>query len=139
MTERRYFAARDITPLIPQLEQIFDHITSCKLRAEALAAEAIATPAGARPAELAQRQVVQSQVEFLMEAIQDDIHHIQALGGVTKDIEMGLVDFLGEINGQDVWLCWKRGEHHVRYWHPLDSGYAQRRAIPHSGADSTLH
>src|SRR5258708_3764726 len=139
MTEKHYFIASEINQLIPQLNSIFEHIEMCKLRAEALATETITTPADSHPKEVVQLQVVQSQVEFLMQAVQEDIQYIQKLGGITKDLDVGLVDFLGELDGQDVWLCWKRGETHVRYWHSLDSGFAQRRALPHPDIPPTIH
>ena len=139
MSEKRYFTAVEIDALIPQLTGIFEHIDTCKTRAEALAMESITTPAESKPQDIAQMQVVQSQVEFLMEAVQDDIEQIQTLGGITKDLEVGLVDFLGQVDSRDVWLCWKRGETHVRHWHPLDSGFAQRRVLPHSDLPPTIH
>jgi hypothetical protein len=139
MQEKHYFTASEIDVLIPQLTTIFEHIETCKTRAEALALESITSPAETQPRDVVNMQVVQSQVEFLMEAVQEDIQHIQKLGGIAKDLEVGLVDFLGEVDGQEVWLCWKRGETHVRYWHALDSGFAQRRALPHPESPTTIH
>ncbi|MGH7317010.1 MAG: DUF2203 domain-containing protein, partial [Candidatus Rokuibacteriota bacterium] len=56
------------------------------------------------------------------------------LGGVVKDLEMGLVDFPGrgpaERGGQVVNLCWKLGEDAVRFWHGMDEGYAKRKPLP---------
>ena len=137
--DKKYFTAPEIDILIPQLERIFEHIETCRSRAETLASESITIPPGKTAKDVVQLQLVRSQVEFLMEAVQEDINHIQSLGGVTKDIEAGLVDFLGEVEGQDVWLCWKKGEHHVRYWHPLDSGFTDRRALRPSDIPPTLH
>ena len=133
MTEKHYFTAREIDALIPQLEHIFEHIQTCKARAEELAAQVFADRGASVPADVAQVQLLRSQVEFLMEAVQEDIHQIQALGGITKDVEIGLVDFLGDVDGQDVWMCWKKGEARVRFWHSFDSGYAQRRPLPQPG------
>ena len=45
---------------------------------------------------------------------------------------MGLVDFPGNVDGQDVWLCWKRGETKVNFWHPLDAGYNERQSLQRS-------
>ncbi len=58
------------------------------------------------------------------------LQEILDLGGVTKDVEMGLVDFPGEIDGAIVNLCWKYGETAVRFWHGLNEGYAQRKPLP---------
>ncbi len=139
VNEKRYFTAREIDGLIPQLEAIFDHIMTCKARAEELAAQVFRPSDPTEPADIARIQLLRSQVEFLMEAVQEDIQHIQALGGITKDVELGLIDFLGDVEGQDVWLCWRRGEDHVRFWHPLDGGYPQRRALPQAAGNTRLH
>jgi hypothetical protein len=130
VSNKRYYTAREIDGLIPQLEHIFDHIQSCKSRAEELAAQVICPPESSVPADVAGIQLLRSQVEFLMGAIHDDIHQIEKMGGITKDVDLGLVDFPGDVDGNDVWLCWRRGEQHLRYWHPLDAGFNQRRALP---------
>ncbi len=62
--------------------------------------------------------------------VRDALQQIAALGGVTKDLEMGLVDFPGLIEGETVNLCWKLGESAVRFWHRLDEGYAKRKPLP---------
>ncbi len=51
-------------------------------------------------------------------------------GCVLKDAAGGLVDYPGEIDGDEVWLCWQPGETEVGYWHPLDTGFSGRRPIP---------
>ena len=62
------------------------------------------------------------------------LEDIAALGGVTKDIEMGLVDFPGrgpaEAGGVTVNLCWKLGEAAVEFWHGMHEGYANRKPLP---------
>lgn len=62
--------------------------------------------------------------------VREALQRIAALGGVTKDLEMGLVDFPGLVDGETVNLCWKFGEAAVRFWHGLDEGYAKRRPLP---------
>ena len=62
--------------------------------------------------------------------VREGLKEILALGGVTKDLEMGLVDFPGLVGIQTVNLCWKYGETEVRFWHGLDEGYGQRKPLP---------
>jgi hypothetical protein len=133
MADNRYFTAQEIDALIPRLEKIFEHVESCRSRAAELAAQTLAIQESDDAADIAQTQMKRSQVQFLLEAIQQDIDDVQRLGGITKDIEMGLVDFLGDVEDQDVWLCWKNGQRQVRFWHSLESGYRQRRALPQAG------
>ncbi len=58
------------------------------------------------------------------------LQEITAMGGVTKDLETGLVDFPGRVGGETVNLCWKHGETAVRFWHGFNEGYAQRKPLP---------
>ncbi|HXJ80150.1 MAG TPA: DUF2203 domain-containing protein [Candidatus Methylomirabilis sp.] len=58
------------------------------------------------------------------------LKEILTLGGVTKDLQVGLVDFPGQVDGETVNLCWKAGETEVRFWHGLDEGYAKRKPLP---------
>ena len=139
MALKKHFTPRDINQLIPKLEQIFEHIEACRARAQALAASN--TPA-AKPATaeaIARNQLIRSQVQFLTEAVQDDVNHILRLGGVTKDLEAGLVDFPGRVHGEEVWLCWKRGESAVRYWHALNEGFSSRQILPRLEPPTRLH
>ena len=62
--------------------------------------------------------------------VREALSAIAELGGVTKDLEMGLVDFPGRVGDETVNLCWKYGETAVRFWHGLDEGYAHRKPLP---------
>ena len=46
-----------------------------------------------------------------------------------RDVSQGLVDFPAVIEGEEVWLCWRLGEPEVAYWHPKDTGFANRRPL----------
>jgi hypothetical protein len=54
-------------------------------------------------------------------------HEIQAVGGVIKDLDTGLVDFPALRNGREVYLCWKYGEQKIEFWHEIDSGFSDRQ------------
>ena len=57
------------------------------------------------------------------------IERITSLGVEVKDLETGLVDFRGERDGREVYLCWKLGEERVSFWHELNTGYASRQPL----------
>ena len=46
-----------------------------------------------------------------------------------KDLDRGLIDFPAFIGGKEVFLCWKKGESDVEYWHDLDAGFEGREKI----------
>ena len=47
-----------------------------------------------------------------------------------QDLELGLVDFPAEREGETVLLCWRVGEEEIGYWHGLEEGFAGRRPLP---------
>lgn len=71
--------------------------------------------------------------DMLMGAMKNEVAKMQALGIEIKDLKNGLVDFLHDSNGEVVFLCWRRGESRVQYWHPVESGFSGRRRIEELG------
>ena len=48
---------------------------------------------------------------------------------IIRDIKLGLVDFLSLWDQREVFLCWKRGEHSIQFWHNTDEGFGSRKRI----------
>jgi hypothetical protein len=69
------------------------------------------------------------RLEALTPRLQAGLEEIARLGGVPKDLALGLVDFPHRRDGQVVNLCWKFGEREIRFWHGLDEGFAGRRPL----------
>ena len=71
----------------------------------------------------------QSELGSLADAAIACVEKLEELGVVLKDLDLGLLDFPAERNGQDVLLCWHVGEDAVAFWHGLDEGFAGRKPI----------
>jgi hypothetical protein len=54
---------------------------------------------------------------------------ILSLGVEIKDFDQGLLDFPSERDGKIVYLCWRRGEESIEWWHDLDAGFAGRQPL----------
>lgn len=72
---------------------------------------------------------VASQLAMEYGELQNLIAQIQASGASLKDLNSGLVDFLSQREGREVYLCWRYGEESVVYWHDLEAGFAGRQPI----------
>lgn len=74
-----------------------------------------------------------SQARDEMRSLTEELAALQeelaGVGCVLKDWQRGLVDFPARMHDRDVWLCWKLGEPRVGYWHELNTGFANRRAL----------
>jgi hypothetical protein len=59
----------------------------------------------------------------------DALAEIDSIGVQVKDIDIGLLDFPCQVEGQIVLLCWKMGEESITHWHGTDEGFAGRKPI----------
>lgn len=50
--------------------------------------------------------------------------------GQVKGLDLGLVDFPSQRDGELVLLCWQFGEREVRDYHLTDEGFAGRKLLP---------
>jgi len=63
------------------------------------------------------------------EIVDKNVKAITALGLELKDINSGLIDFLAERDGRDIYLCWRYNEPRVAHWHDLEAGFAGRKPL----------
>jgi hypothetical protein len=75
-------------------------------------------------AEVARNEKAVASVRAGMEALGE---HLAALGVELRDLEMGLVDFPGQRDGELVWLCWRLEDPMVAFWHTRREGFANRK------------
>ncbi len=73
----------------------------------------------------------------LTRRLEESVAGLRAEGIEVKEVESGLVDFYGLVHGEVVFLCWKRGEPSVDFYHTLDGGFRGRRPLPARGRTAT--
>ncbi|HWY03656.1 MAG TPA: DUF2203 domain-containing protein [Candidatus Acidoferrum sp.] len=59
----------------------------------------------------------------------DALAEIDSIGVQVKDIDIGLLDFPCEVEGEVILLCWKLGEESITHWHGTQEGFASRKLI----------
>jgi hypothetical protein len=67
--------------------------------------------------------------EKAIQRAKDALAEIDAAGVQVKDLDIGLLDFPCEVEGQTVLLCWKLGEKSIAHWHGESEGFAGRKPI----------
>lgn len=72
---------------------------------------------------------LRQEVDGIAQRINGYIAELEQVGCVLKGFDDGLVDFRGQLDGRDVWLCWRLGEADVGHWHEIDEGYRNRRPL----------
>ena len=130
----RYWVPKDVERLIPRLTEIIDrtrtaHADAGEARDWLDTEQQRITMAGGGVVDQAAWRAVRRRLERGAEAARKGLEEIQALGGVTKDLGMGLVDFLHLRDGREVNLCWRYGEERITHWHGLDEGYTARKPL----------
>jgi hypothetical protein len=75
---------------------------------------------------LARRKAERAKAE---QRAKDALAEIDSIGVQVKDLDIGLLDFPCEVEGQIVLLCWKLGESGITHWHGAQEGFAGRKPV----------
>jgi hypothetical protein len=67
--------------------------------------------------------------EKAIQRVKDAMNEIDAMGVQVKDLDIGLLDFPCEVDGEVILLCWKLGEKAISHWHGVSEGFAGRKPI----------
>jgi hypothetical protein len=67
--------------------------------------------------------------EKTIQRVKDALAEIDATGVQVKDIDIGLLDFPCQVDGEVILLCWKLGESAITHWHNTTEGFAGRKPI----------
>ncbi|HET7343240.1 MAG TPA: DUF2203 domain-containing protein [Methylomirabilota bacterium] len=130
----RYFTPQDVERLIPRLAAVMErvraaHLAGVEAREAQDAEQRRIALAGGGVVDQAAWRARQETIERCTARVQAGLEEVHGLGGVTKDLGLGLVDFPHLRDGREVNLCWKLGEQHITHWHGLDEGYARRKPL----------
>lgn len=122
----RYFTIEEANALLPELEPLVGRVLTLRARISSEAREISplltdlhADIGGSLPTQMAGQF---AEIERL-------VVRIRSYGCVLKSLEAGLLDFLCDRDGRDVFLCWRYGEPRVQYFHELHAGFQGRRPI----------
>lgn len=135
MERMQVFTLEAANALVPKLSvmvgQQRERRADIDVRLEALAAVAGVLPQDLTPEEGDPPPIRALKVDLIhrIAAYQEGWKEVEETGAVVKDPHVGLLDFYGEVDGRSVWLCWKFGEPEIGFYHPLDEGFAARRAL----------
>ena len=75
---------------------------------------------------LARKKAERAKAE---QRVKDALAEIDSIGVQVKDLDIGLLDFPCEVDGQTILLCWKLGEKAITHWHGVQEGFAGRKPI----------
>jgi hypothetical protein len=133
MAERRYFTLEEANSVLPAVKALVERMVAhrsalgeARARHGELLGHIAGNGGGLDPSEFAR---VQRQVDEEAEGVSRCVEGIHELGGMVKDLDEGLVDFLARRDEEDVLLCWRLGEDEITHWHGLNEGFAGRKPL----------
>ena len=130
----RTFTLDEAKDLLPVLESLLRSAIDGKKLIESVEAELQATAHriflnGGMSVNVVYLAGRKAQREKAIQRLKDAMAEIDAMGVQVKDLDIGLLDFPCEVDGQIVLLCWKLGEKAITFWHGVSEGFAGRKPI----------
>ena len=130
---KRLFTPREANSALDEVRPLAERLVALRARMRELVAEQgkSVTEIGGNGAGYAATDLntAQGELEQLAEKVAAAVEELAAIGVVVKDLDVGLLDFPGVRDGEEVELCWQVGEDAVSHWHPLEAGYRGRKPI----------
>jgi hypothetical protein len=130
VVSKRLFTVEEANTLIPRLELIMGKLQRNGLALREQVGE-LARVTGQSPESLTTAHILElrPQLATVVEETEALLGEIEACGGELKGLDLGLVDFPAEIDGELVLLCWQYGEKEIGYYHSFEAGFAGRKAL----------
>jgi hypothetical protein len=127
----RSFTVEQADAQLPRIEALIARLqgSALRLRTER---DAVAAELRLEPTSLPIDRLLAARPELrrVVEDLDASIGAIEQMGVALKDVELGLVDFPAELDGEAVYLCWQFGEDRIRFWHRRSEGFTGRRPLP---------
>jgi hypothetical protein len=80
--------------------------------------------------ESSEQRELHAAIEKVARDINNFLEELEQIGCLFKGFEEGLVDFYGQLEGRDIFWCWKVGEERIEHWHEVEEGYSGRQPVP---------
>jgi len=132
----RVFTLEEATQLIPKLEQYLDELLLKKKKMQKRHDQLLVLDliVGEKAQDYQSHDgkdylEKSAELESLILSFEEDIMKINQTGCFLRDLEKGVVDLFYVRDKQLVYLCWKKGEKKIHYYHDLDDGDRHRRPL----------
>ena len=119
----RTFTVEEANAMLPELRERLARIRDARqvvIRGGERVREAVAADGGG----------VEGSAYFqALGILRTEVERFAEDGILLRDAEAGIVDFPGEVQGEQAFLCWRSDETRVGHWHSPHSGFAARRPL----------
>ena len=128
---KKYFNVAEANATLPLVRSIVKDITelAAGLRDRNERLMRLGGGRGRGEAHREELETLQADLDRAQDQMKDYVQELHALGVELKDYFTGLIDFPSEMDGREVYLCWRLGEPEVGHWHELEAGFLGRRKL----------
>jgi hypothetical protein len=124
--ETRYFSVEEANELLQEIEPLMGRLLERRTKV-INSRQHIAELLEAGGSDVGGPAASELALDFL--AIERLARKIRSHGCIIKDLNNGLVDFLSQRDGREVYLCWRYGEPRVAFFHELHTGFKDRQNL----------
>ncbi len=133
MADERTYAVEEANALLPWLRERLEEcaVASSELERRQQAVREAQRRARSNGHRDAGREISSAELQAVeqMRRIRRVVDAVNEKDIQIRDMSSGLIDFPGERDGQRVWLCWRKDEPEVGFWHELDTGFSSRQPL----------
>jgi len=58
-----------------------------------------------------------------------EMNSLTEKGAVLDWLDQGIINFYSTKDRKPIFLCWKMGDRHIKYWHGIDEDFSDRKPI----------
>ena len=133
MRPKKTFLLDEANAIVPRFQLLMEKLQRGALRLNG-EIEILAREVGVEPSALTPDDLLRNRpaARALIEELDAIVQEIEDSGAHLKDVQLGLVDFPSERDGEIVYLCWQFGEPEVAFWHRMEDGFSGRQPLPGS-------
>ena len=133
MRPKKTFLLDEANAIVPRFHLLMEKLQRGALRLNG-EIEVLAREVGVEPSSLTPDDLLRNRpaARALIEELDAIVQEIEDSGAHLKDVQLGLVDFPAERDGEIVYLCWQFGEPEVAFWHRMEDGFSGRQPLPGS-------
>ena len=130
MRKQRLFTVDEVNALIPKLEALMEQLQR-KARAVREEVQELSRTSDQPVDSIDTSKILEQRPELrvVLGEIEKLVDEIESFGGEFKGIDLGLVDFEAERDGDLVLLCWQYGEKEITHYHTPEAGFAGRKPL----------
>ncbi|SMH71024.1 DUF2203 domain-containing protein [Candidatus Nitrosotalea okcheonensis] len=122
-----HFTLDQANKILPSIIEKFDRVVSMKDQVIKIQSDLESNPKYMTNFKdyIIKKQELNSAITGFYKSIED----LEATGVSIKSIDQGLMDFPSLMFNEEIWLCWKRGETEIKFWHGKEEGFNGRKPI----------